>query len=310
MTSLPREVNSVYVPPVKCQGIKTKLVPFILASIVWDGTGRWIEPFAGSGVVTFNLAPRRAVIADVNPHIIRLYRAIYDGEITAGDVRAHLEQEGAKLEETGPGADESYYYRVRDRFNEEGDPLDFLFLNRSCFNGMMRFNSDGQFNVPFCRKPERFRKAYVTRIVNQVADLRELMAGKDWTFVCRDWREVFEECDPEDFVYLDPPYIGRHTGYFNTEWTEQEAAELAEAARDLECGVAASMWKENQYRVNEHLQEAWGWAVERTEQHFYHLGATEDLRNEMEEALLVTPGFEAQLEEGEARAGRQEELGL
>jgi DNA adenine methylase len=54
---------------------------------------------------------------------------------------------------------QDYYLEVRKRFNEFGNPLDFLFLNRSCFNGIMRFNSKGGYNVPFGHKPERFAQA-------------------------------------------------------------------------------------------------------------------------------------------------------
>jgi len=66
----------VKVPPLKIQGIKTKLVPFILKNITWHGNGKWIEPFLGSGVVAFNVRPDRALLADVNPHIISVYQAI------------------------------------------------------------------------------------------------------------------------------------------------------------------------------------------------------------------------------------------
>ena len=61
----------VQVPPIKCQGIKTKLVPMILRRIDRDPEGVWVEPFLGSGVVALNVAPKRALLADTNPHLIR-----------------------------------------------------------------------------------------------------------------------------------------------------------------------------------------------------------------------------------------------
>lgn len=166
MDCLPVTPAHVGVPPIKCQGIKTKLVPFLLSNIVWDSnpTGRWIEPFLGSGVVAMNLAPPRALLADTNRHIIALYQAIQSGEVNRSTPRDHLEAEGSKL----AAGKADYYYEVRERFNTEPTPLDFLFLNRSCFNGVMRFNRQGKFNVPFGHKPERFAKSYVTKIVNQV----------------------------------------------------------------------------------------------------------------------------------------------
>ena len=98
----------------------------------------WVEPFMGSGVVGFNVAPKTAVFADTNPHIIAFYNQIKEGEITACRVREFLEREGEILSQNG----DVYYYEVRDRFNKNHAPLDFLFLNRSCFNGMIRFNKD------------------------------------------------------------------------------------------------------------------------------------------------------------------------
>lgn len=287
---LPRTVKRVIVPPIKCQGIKTKLVKFILSNISWNGKGRWIEPFLGSGVVLFNVQPERALINDINPHIIRLYQMIYDGSLSPEQVRSYLIAEGKKLLSKG----EDYYYAVRERFNRTGDPLDFIFLNRSCFNGVMRFNSKGEFNVPFCRKPDRFRQAYVTKIVNQISQIRRIMQGKEWEFCTGDWREVLENLAEDDFVYLDPPYIGRHTDYYQ-EWSEDDAADLARIARNLPCGFALSMWKENKYRLNQHIVSYWNGLVERTFTHFYHVGSTENLRNSMEEALLIKPGYETVL---------------
>ncbi len=287
---LPRTIKQVIVPPIKCQGIKTKLVKFILGNVCWNGYGRWIEPFLGSGVVVFNVQPERALLNDINPHIIRLYQMIYDGKLLPEEVRAYLIAEGKQLLSKG----EDYYYLVRERFNKTGDPLDFIFLNRSCFNGVMRFNSRGEFNVPFCRKPDRFRQAYVTKIVNQISQIRRIMQSKEWEFRIGDWREVLRNVETDDFVYLDPPYIGRHTDYYQ-QWSEEDAADLARVAQSLPCGFALSMWKANKYRLNQHIARYWDGLVERTFTHFYHVGSTENLRNSMEEALLIKPGYETPL---------------
>jgi DNA adenine methylase len=287
MNCLPFEIAHVGVPPIKCQGIKTKLVPFIFSSIQWNaGDARWIEPFLGSGVVALNLAPERALLADTNRHIIGLYQAIQRGELTRASIREFLECEGKKLE--AGGAD--YYYEVRERFNEQGSPNDFLFLNRSCFNGVMRFNRHGKFNVPFGHKPERFSKAYITKIVNQVGWTAKQMWGKAWEFRVARWDDVLAEAQPRDFVYLDPPYIGRHTDYYNS-WDEAEAEKLAVVVKNLPCGFGLSMWLENRHRKNEHIEHCWSDLEMRVCSHFYHVGSSEDLRNEMDEALLIKPGF-------------------
>lgn len=137
--------EKVHVPPIKTQGIKTKLVPWIARCAPSAAWTVWVEPFMGSGVVGFNLAPRRALFSDTNVHIIDFYRSIQDGQLTAAGCRKFLESEGARLKSKGG----DYYYEVRDRFNESHDPYDFLFLNRSCFNGLMRFNRQHRYNVPY-----------------------------------------------------------------------------------------------------------------------------------------------------------------
>lgn len=289
---LPRTPDKVIVPPIKCQGIKTKLVPFIMEQIAWSGEGRWIEPFLGSGVVLFTVRPQRALISDVNPHIIAFYQALSNGSITPQMVREHLSKEGEALKKNGKMDKQSYYYDVRDRFNETANSLDFLFLSRACFNGLMRFNKKGAFNVPFCRKPDRFSRSYITKIVNQVKTIQSVMQGKAWEFRVGDWRETLAMAKNGDFVYADPPYIGRHTDYFN-QWSEIQAQELAHTIQQIPCGFALSMWKANRYRINQHLDDYRDKTVERTQSHFYHVGATENLRNSMEEALLIRRGYEA-----------------
>lgn len=284
---LPNDVTKVKIPPIKIQGIKSKLLPFIAGNISWDGEGTYFEPFMGSGVVGFNLAPEKAVFSDINPHLINFYRAVQSKEVTALGVRNYLECEAVKLSETPENRD-SYFYEVRDRFNKEHNPYDFLFLQRSNFNGMMRFNSKGEYNVPFCRKPNRFAPALITKIVNQVAWTQQLFASRPlWSFEVVGFEEMFSQASRGDFFYLDPPYIDRHDTYF-CEWSQDLADSLAMLAQSGEAGYALSMWKSNKYRVNTHL-EKWSNGVERTTEHFYHVGAKESNRNMVVESLILSP---------------------
>ena len=68
--------EKVHVPPIKIQGIKTKIVPLIRENVMLSCDTGWVEPFMGSGVVGFNVAGRRAVFADINPHIIGFYNQL------------------------------------------------------------------------------------------------------------------------------------------------------------------------------------------------------------------------------------------
>lgn len=282
---LPKQISKINVPPLKIQGIKTKLVPFIAESIKWDGTGVYYEPFMGSGVVGFNLNPDKAIFSDTNPYIIQFYNDIKDKKISSGIVREYLENESLKLAAT-PADKNSYYYEVRDRFNKYHLSLDFLFLQRSNFNGMMRFNKNGGYNVPFGRKPDRFRKALITKITNQVAWVEKLICNKDWKFITMEFTEAFQLMDQGDFVYLDPPYVNRYDGYFDA-WGEENANLLAEITQDGKAGYALSMWYQNEYRENNHL-EKWTQGTLLTTEHFYHVGAKELNRNAMLEALVIS----------------------
>jgi len=232
----------VMIPPIKCQGIKSKLVPLIKRTVDWSFKGTWVEPFMGSGVVGFNVMPRNAIFADSNPHLINFYKAIASGTIDGSKVRNFLERDGEILSRRG----KDYYYEVRDRFNESHNPLDFLFLNRSCFNGMIRFNSKGGFNVPFGHKPQRFSKAYITKIVNQVDYVYVISRNSNWSFMCQDFRETLGGVSEEDFVYCDPPYVGRHVDYFDS-WDEENERQLFTILSQCPCKFILSTWHSNQY---------------------------------------------------------------
>ena len=274
--------DQVIVPPIKCQGIKTKLVPTILRYLDRDPDGLWVEPFLGSGVVVLNVAPRQALLSDSNPYVVRFYRAIRDGEIDGPIARSFLEYEGAKLSECGA----DHYYHIRDRFNELHDPLDFLFLNRSCFNGVMRFNKKGEFNVPFCKKPERFRPAYVSKIVNQIVRFQQTAQASDWEFVCQDFQSTIRQSNQTDFIYCDPPYLGRHVDYYN-DWTEASETILRNELRDSSARFMVSSWYGNSFRTNYLLHKLWKGYHIATRQHFYHVGAKETNRKAMLEALVT-----------------------
>lgn len=275
-------IEKVYVPPIKIQGIKTKIVPLI-SEVAWiEDDTIWIEPFMGSGVVGLNIAPKHAIFADTNPHTIALYNSIKLGEINSSIVREFLEKEGKILEEK----DDEHYYYIRDRFNEAHNPLDFLFLNRSCFNGMIRFNRNFKFNVPYGHKPARFAKAYVTKIVNQVKRLENLFPNKDWEFKCQPFEDTIKEATSDAFIYCDPPYIGRHVDYFDS-WDEKQEIHLRDVLLESKAKFMLSTWDKNKYRENEYINSVWNGCFKVNQEHFYHVGAKESNRNSMLEALLM-----------------------
>lgn len=272
------------VPPLKCQGIKTKLVPTIQEIANSRQFSRWVEPFCGSCVVVLNVQPKKALLCDTNPHIIRLYQDIQSGSVTPASVKAFLTEEGVKLKSQG----EPYYYAVRERFNATPSSLDFLFLNRSCFNGVMRFNRSGKFNVPYCHKPERFAHAYVTKITNQVRQIAQVVGAADWTFEVRGFGDTLAQVEAGDFVYADPPYAGRHVDYFNS-WSDADEDALASQLGSLPCDFMLSTWHSNEFRTNTAIER--NWTDSRfhllMREHYYHVGSTEELRHPMIEALIT-----------------------
>ena len=243
------------VPPIKRQGIKTKIVRAIRSLQPKNPHGRWIEPFCGSCVVPFNVRPERALLCDSNEHIIRFYADIQSGNVTSGLVREYLSEQGARLKRQG----EDVYYEIRDQFNQEPSSLAFVFLNRACFSGVMRFNRKGRFNVPFCRKPERFARAYVTKITNQVAMCAGILRSVDWVFRSADFRKTLDLVTESDIVYADPPYAGRHVDYYNS-WSEKDEGDLTAALKRLPCRFVLSTWFQNRYRTNPNVERDWNGA--------------------------------------------------
>lgn len=290
--------SRIIVPPIKCQGIKTKLVPWIRSAVPSDFGGRWIEPFLGSGAVVFNIRPQRALLADANPHLIRFYQAIAEGKITPVSTRQFLEKEGAELRRSQG----EHYYIVRERFNRRGSSLDFLFLNRSCFNGLIRFNRKGEFNVPFCRKPDRFAPAYITKIVNQVRAVSDVMSIGEYEFYCQNFSDTVSAAGKDDLIYCDPPYMDRHADYFN-KWHEEDEIELKKILSSVPCKFLLSTWHSNDFRENDFIERLWSGFSIVVREHFYHVGAKEKNRNPMLEALVAN--FEIKAEEASEKTDSQ-----
>lgn len=275
-------IIKVGVPPIKSQGIKTKLVPWIQSIVPNSFNGTWIEPFMGTGVVAFNIAPKRAILCDTNPHLVNFYTGIASGKITPDVVKEFLTREGEALLTKG----EDHYYFIRDRFNSEHSPLDFLFVNRAGFNGMIRFNRKGEFNIPFCRKPQRFAQAYVTKITNQVSWASKIIQAKEFTFKCQDFGKTIEEASSEDIIYCDPPYIDRHVDYYNG-WDESRERELFNKLSNFTGKFILSTWHHNDYRENEYVKNMWSKHSILKREHFYHVGGKEKNRNPVIEALIT-----------------------
>lgn len=274
----------VIVPPIKSQGIKTKLVPWIM-DIAPKTDGKWIEPFLGTGVVAFNSGYKKAILNDTNPHIINFYKKIQGEIITAPLMKQYLEKEGELLSKAENNGYE-HYLKIRSRFNIEFSPYDFIFLSRAGFNGMMRFGRKGNWNIPFCKKPDRFAQAYITKITNQVSMVSQIIKPEpDWAFYNKSFADIIPLATENDVIYCDPPYYGRYVDYFNG-WTEKDEEHLFELLNNTKAKFILSTWHHNDWRENEMIKKFWGKFNVVTKDHFYHSGGNIENRRTIVEALV------------------------
>lgn len=238
----------------------------------------------GTCVVALNIPAKSYVLSDKNPHLVRFYKSLQSKEFSHHAARKFLLSAGERLREEG----EEYYYFVRERFNSSGNPLDFLFLNRACFNGMIRFNKKGNFNVPFCRKENRFSAAYITKICNQIEKMASFLQYNDIKINCCDFRDVIDGNEEKDTViYCDPPYIDRHADYYNA-WDEKDEKALHALLLGSKTNFILSTWHHNKFRRNVYIEKLWSTFSVITREHFYHVGANLQNRNTMTEALITT----------------------
>jgi len=192
-------------PPLKWAGGKRWLVPYLIS--IWQPHSgrRYVEPFCGGLAAALGLQPQRALLNDLNPHLINFYLQVQKGLKVVIETRN----------------DEHLFYQQRESFNElvrtgkalssKGAQL-FYYLNRTCFNGLCRFNRSGEFNTPFGR--------YTTiNYAKEFSTLQEII--RNWTFSNIDVEQMALERD--EFVYADPPYDVEFTSYSagGFDWEDQ-----------------------------------------------------------------------------------------
>lgn len=207
----------------------------------------YIEPFFGGGAVFFQQEPERSIINDVNAPLIRFYEQIADqyDEVMAELTQIHElyernEAEYADLKalhpnDRIPNANEALYYHLRDMYNGIADPdyLDaslYYFINKTAYSGMIRYNAQGQYNVPFGRY-KHFRVDNITPAHSQLLNNAQIF--------CTDFEEIFEMAGPDDFIFLDPPYdcVFHDYGNMTTNFGEEEHRRLANAIQNVNSRV-------------------------------------------------------------------------
>jgi DNA adenine methylase len=188
---------------------------------------RHVEPFLGGGAMFFSRRPERALLSDVNPALIRTYRAVQR------DVSGVI----AALRRLAARHDKDHFYETRDRYNRltlgpAEHAATFIYLNKTCFNGLHRVNRRGEFNVPYGRyeKPRILDEA-VLRAASRAFAAAELeIAG---------FEALIERARPGDFIYFDPPYApvsstANFTSYAQNGFAHEDQARLADVYRALD----------------------------------------------------------------------------
>ena len=189
------QLKSETYPIVKWVGGKRQIM-FELIKNMPKSYNRYFEPFIGGGALFFELQPEQAYISDMNEELINLYSVVRDNVY-------ELIKDLSKHE-----VSKEYFLEIRniDRTEQYTELSDverasrFIYLNRTCFNGMYRVNSQGQFNVPFGHYKN-------PRIIdeNNLLNCSELL--KKTEIKCADFSEILTKVKKGDLVYFDPPYV-------------------------------------------------------------------------------------------------------
>lgn len=220
-------------PVLKWVGGKRQLLPEIQKYIP-ENIHTYYEPFVGGGAVLFSLQPKRAIVNDINTELINVYIVITE----------HVEDLIQELSKTRKYSNtEKNFYRIRelDRDSKKIKKLSaveraarILYLNRTCYNGLYRVNSAGEFNTPFGNyKNPNIINEMTLRAVSSYLEEAEI------TFLNGDFEETLRQAQENDFVYLDPPYVpvsrtSNFTGYSEVGFGENEQERLKQLCDDLQ----------------------------------------------------------------------------
>ncbi|MDJ0899679.1 MAG: DNA adenine methylase [Xenococcus sp. MO_188.B8] len=209
-------------PFVKWAGGKRQLLPYLLERMPRK-YNKYFEPFIGGGALFFKVTPSQGYISDINPELINAYQVIQsDVESLIKDIKKHI-------------YNKNYYYELRnvDRNPEfkNWSPVKkasrLIALNKSCFNGLYRVNSQGHFNVPFGR--------YKNPKLVDALNLRECSkALKETKIVLGSFDLIEQDIQKGDFVYFDPPYAPLNpTSNFTSYTKERFDNKMQENLRDF-----------------------------------------------------------------------------
>jgi len=190
---------------------------------------RYIEPFVGSGAVLFyvleNYSPKEVIIIDINDELMTTYNVI----------KENVEELIKKLKQHKNSHNKEYYYKIRDldpkQLNNVDKAARFIYLNKTCFNGLYRVNSKGKFNVPI--------GSYKNPDVVQEDKLKKIFGLlKNVIIKSESFENVIKYAKKGDFIYLDPPYYPLRKGKSFTSYTdgnflEKEQEKLAEVFAKL-----------------------------------------------------------------------------
>lgn len=237
--------------------------------------GRYHEPFVGGGALVFDLEPPEGTINDANPRLVNFYRQVRDNpaalvdrcrEFRDPESEPDDSQEYAEADRAGREV-KNYYYQQRARFNRRpnGETFDeleeaalLLYLNRTCYNGLYRENTDGGFNVPIGRyaNPDWVR----AETVREASDVLERVEVYN-----EDFEYVLDVVAEGDLVYFDPPYepmsqTAEFTEYSAEGFDRDDQERLLEVARELD-GRGVSVILSNSGVLYDMYDEA-GFSVE------------------------------------------------